>query len=217
MFKEHDIILFDLDGTLTDPKLGITKSIQYSLKHFGINESCLDRLVPFIGPPLKDSFMEFYDFTEEQTEEAIKKYREYFAEKGLYENAIYPGIYELLEELYNGGKFLYVATSKPTIFAKKILEHFGISRFFKSIVGSNLDGSRVDKGEIISDVIENIDNPNYNKIVMIGDRKFDIIGARKLGLDSIGVLYGFGPLEELELEKPTYIAETVEDLKRNLI
>jgi phosphoglycolate phosphatase len=215
--KAYDVILFDLDGTLTDPKLGITKSVQYSLATFGINEPCLDKLVNFIGPPLMESFQEYYGFDICKADEAVKKYREYFSVKGLYENAVYPFIPELLDSLKMIGKTLVVATSKPTIFAEKILDYFWLKKYFSLIVGSNLDGSRVKKYEVIAHALKIMGSKVYQNVVMVGDRKHDIIGAKEAGIDSIGVLYGYGSVEELEFEKPTCIADTVLNLHKLLL
>ncbi|MDP5272836.1 HAD family hydrolase [Chengkuizengella axinellae] len=208
---EFNTILFDLDGTLTDPKIGITKSIQYALAKFDIEVKDLDELEPFIGPPLNQSFKEFYSFDEVQTKEAVSFYREYFSEKGLYENQLYDGIVDLLEELTKQNKQLYVATSKPTFFAEKILEHFEMKKYFHYIGGSNLDGTRQDKAEVIQHVIEQ-ENLDIDDIVMIGDRKHDLIGAEKNGVASIGVGYGYGSKQELTDCKPTYYVETVKEL-----
>lgn len=215
--KKYDVILFDLDGTLTDPKLGITRSVQYSLASFGIIEPCLDNLDKFIGPPLKDSFKEFYGFDDCKADEAIIKYREYFSVKGMYENSVYPLIPKLLDTLSVQGRTLVVATSKPTVFSEKILEHFELAKYFSLVVGSNLDGSRVKKGEVIHCALEKMGLTDFDRIVMIGDRKHDIIGAKEVGIDSIGVLYGYGSLEEFEAEQPTYIANLVSDLELLLL
>jgi phosphoglycolate phosphatase len=217
LLKGYDVILFDLDGTLTDPKLGITKSVQYSLMSFAINEPCLDKLVSFIGPPLMDSFQEYYGFDNCKAEEAVEKYREYFSVKGLYENAVYPFIPELLDSLRMIGKTLLVATSKPTVYAEKILDHFELRKYFSLVVGSNLDGSRVKKNEVIAYALEKMDLKEYCNVVMVGDRKHDIIGAKEAGIDSIGVLYGYGSVEEFEYEKPTYIVDTVLNLQKLLL
>jgi phosphoglycolate phosphatase len=215
--KKYDVILFDLDGTLTDPKLGITQSVQYSLASFGINEPCLDNLDKFIGPPLKDSFKEFYGFDDYKADEAIIKYREYFSVKGMYENIVYPLIPKLLDALSVQGRTLVVATSKPTVFAEKILEHFELAKYFSLVVGSNLDGSRVKKGEVIQCALEEMGLKDYDKIVMIGDRKHDIIGAKEVEIDSIGVMYGYGSREEFEAADATYIVDSVSDLEQLLL
>lgn len=218
MIKEnYDVILFDLDGTLTDPKPGITKAFQYSLKFFGIIEEDLDDLEKVIGPPLADSFKEFYGFDDGNIKLAIDKYREYYSVKGLLDNRVYPHIPILLKKLNDKGKDLRVATSKPTFYANKILDHFKIAKYFSSIVGSNFDGTRVKKEEVIAYALKQKGLKTDSKIVMIGDRKFDILGAKKVGIDSIGVLYGYGSREELNEENPTNIVESVADLEKLLL
>ena len=192
--------LFDLDGTLTDPKVGITTCVQYALHSFGIEEPDLDKLEPFIGPPLKDSFMEFYGMDERQAEEAVEKYRERFSDKGLFENEIYPGIARMLQILSGKGFRLAVASSKPTVFVEKILEHFGIRQYFKAVVGSELDGSRSSKDQVVMEALHQLfgDKPILcNEVYMIGDRRFDVEGARAMRVDSVGVTDGYGGMEEL--------------------
>lgn len=204
-------LLFDLDGTITDPKLGITKSVQYALDKMGIIESDLDKLEPFIGPPLKNSFEEIYSYTEEQASQAVEYYREYFKKYGMYENKLYFGMKELLEQLQNDGYVLYVATSKPSVFAKQILEYFQVKNNFELIVGSNLDGTMSDKTEIIRYIISGRELLKDN-VIMIGDRKHDIIGANNNGIDSVGVGYGYGSERELRQVNCTYYIKTLENL-----
>lgn len=213
MAVNYDVILFDLDGTLTDPKDGILNSILYALKWLGIMEDDLNRLLKFIGPPLKDSFMEYYGLEEDTAVHAIEKYREYFSTKGIFENKVYPGIPDLLKELSALGKTLVLATSKPTTFAQRILDHFNLASYFHFTGGSNLDGSRTQKSEVINYVLNEISFPAHFKAVMIGDRKYDIIGAKESGIDSIGVLYGYGSQQELKKENPTHIVDSVDDLR----
>ena len=215
MSKDYKYILFDLDGTLTDPKEGITKSFQYALRHFGIEED-LANLEKFIGPPLHDSFRDDYNFSEEEVEEAVTKFRKYFAQNGIFENKIFSGVKEVLEYLHSNNKRILLATSKPTIFAEKILKHFEIDKYFEYIGGSNLDGSRSEKNEVINHVLEVCKVSSMDDVIMIGDRKYDVIGAKKIGVDSIGVLYGYGDLEELQEVNPTYIIRNIEELKNIL-
>lgn len=217
MIKNYDIVLFDLDGTLTDPKLGIINSIQYSLKYFGIIETDEDRLTEFIGPPLIESFIKYYYFNEEKARLAVTKYREYFAEKGIFENQVYLYIPELLEELFDSGKKLVLATSKPMIFARKVLDYFQLTRYFQFAAGSNLDGTRTKKSEVISYALKECEFKPGSNVVMIGDRKYDIIGAKETGIDSIGVLYGYGTRQEMKNEDPTHIADTVGNLRTILL
>ncbi|WP_404469502.1 HAD family hydrolase [Sutcliffiella horikoshii] len=209
---EYKIILFDLDGTLSDPKEGITKSVQYALAKIGIVEPDTDRLETFIGPPLQVSFAEYYGFDEKESIRAIDFYRERFKEKGMFENVLYPNISLLLEALKESGFVLVVATSKPTVFAEEIIKYFELERYFQLIVGSNLDGTRSSKTEIIQYILDNYTDFNRRDFVMIGDRKHDIIGAKNTGIDSIGVTYGYGSQEEIRDAEPTYIISSVDDL-----
>ena len=215
--NQYKILLFDLDGTLSDPKEGITKSVQYALYKFNVNEPNLDKLECFIGPPLQVSFSEYYRFSEEKTKLAIELYRERFKEKGMFENVLYPNISPLLNSLKEKGYTLVIATSKPTIFAEEILKYFEIHHYFECIVGSNLDGTRSSKTEIIQYILNKYKNYKHSDFVIIGDRKHDIIGANNSGIDSVGVTYGYGSLEELQSSKPTYIAESVEQLREILM
>lgn len=215
--KDYNIILFDLDGTLTDPKIGITKSVQYALSKYNINVDNLDKLECFIGPPLTDSFKEFYSFDDGNAIKAIDYFREYFVEKGMYENEVYPGIHDLLDELRVNGKKLVVATSKPTKFAKIILEHFDLAKYFSLIVGSNLDGTRVAKSEIIEYIFSKLGDIDCKKVIMIGDRKHDVIGAKHHKIDSIVVRYGYGIDEEFIEASPTYFANSVKDISNILL
>jgi phosphoglycolate phosphatase len=208
----YEIILFDLDGTLTDPKVGITSSIQYALQKMGIYEEDTEKLTPFIGPPLLGSFKEFYQMSDEEAKQAIVYYRERFAVTGLYENQVYLGMEELLANLYKQGKILVVATSKPTEFSVKILEHFNLFQYFTAIIGSNLDGTRTDKGDVIEFALTNQNLAERSKIVMVGDRKYDVIGAKRNGIDVIGVTYGYGSYDELVAAEPNYIVSSVEEL-----
>lgn len=210
-------ILFDLDGTLTDPKEGITKAVQYALKKHGIEVESRDELEKFIGPSLKYSFMEFYSFSEEQALQAIEDYREYFKPIGLYENEVYPGIVALLKELHSRDMKLFIATSKPTVFASQIAEHFNIDKYFTEIVGSQLDGTRVEKDEVIGYILEKYNLTQKDHIIMVGDRKFDILGAKKHGLQTIGVSYGYSEENELEEAGACCIADTVEQLATYLL
>ncbi|HWR07891.1 HAD family hydrolase [Sporomusa sp.] len=209
---KYQVILFDLDGTLTDPKIGITKSVQYALTRFNIAEPDLDRLIPFIGPPLVESFQEFYALTATEAKAAVGYYREYFTQSGMYENAVYPGIKDLLVKLTGSATELIIATSKPTIFSEQIIAHFGLSHLFKAIVGSHLDGSRIHKTEIIAYILSQLPQVAREGIIMVGDRKHDIIGAQNNGIDSIGVSYGYGSAVEIQQANPNYIAASVGEL-----
>lgn len=205
-------MLFDLDGTLTDPKVGITKGIQYALSKLGIEEQNLDKLLPFIGPPLHTSFEQFYGFTPAKAMQAVDLYRVYYKEFGIYENVPYAGIDVLLGKLKDDGRRLIVATSKLTAFAQEILRHFRLAQFFDEIVGSNLDGTRSDKADVIAHALRQFADRDKQAIVMVGDRKYDIIGAQKNGIDSVGVLYGYGSLDEINHANPTFMADSVKSL-----
>lgn len=210
-------ILFDLDGTLTDPKEGITKSFQYALEKMGIIEENLEALEKVIGPPLKDSFIEFYGMQEEKALEAVAKYRERFETIGLYENEIFDGIKEMLERLQKEGFLMAIASSKPTVFVERICEHFEIKQYFHHIIGSFLDGRRVQKEEVVEEAIRQFSEKDLQKIIMVGDRKFDISGAHEMGLKAIGVTFGYGGREELKAVNADYIVDTVEELERLLM
>ena len=214
--KKFSYILFDLDGTLSDPKEGITKSFQYALKHFGIQVENLDELEPVIGPPLKSSFMNFYHLNEKDAIVAIEKYRERFGKIGLYENEIYPGIKELLEELVEKGYQIAIASSKPTEYVEQICEHFEIKQYFHHIIGSFMDGRRVEKEEVVEEAIIQFGNVSKEEIIMVGDRKFDVTGAHDRGLKAIGVTYGYGGKEELTEAGADFLANSVGEL-RNLL
>ena len=208
----YAVVLFDLDGTLTDSKIGITKSVQYALAKIGIREDNLDNLESFIGPPLSESFQKNYGFDSNQASHAVDLYREYFSTSGIYENEVYPGIPNLLADLKGKRKQLIVATSKPTVFANQILDTFNLCQYFTAIVGSHLDGTRTSKTEIIAHALSALGEPKENSAVMVGDRKHDVIGAQGNAIDSIAVTYGYGSLLELQQANPTYLAHAVEDI-----
>jgi phosphoglycolate phosphatase len=215
--EKYKVILFDLDGTLSDPKEGITKSVQFALEKMNIVEPDTNKLECFIGPPLQVSFAEYYGFSERESKSAIDFYRERFKEKGMFENVIYPNISLLLAKLKENDYLLVVATSKPTVFAEQIVKHFDLDQYFQLIVGSNLDGTRSSKTEIIQYILDKYTNYEPSDFIMIGDRKHDIIGAKNTGIDSIGVTYGYGSLEEISDAEPTNIVNSVEQLKDLLL
>ncbi|WP_019319723.1 HAD family hydrolase, partial [Streptococcus mutans] len=194
----YQTILFDLDGTLTNPALGITNSLAYALEKFNIEVTDKKELYRFIGPPLQDSFENFYHFSKEDSLKAVDFYRDYFRHKGLYENEVYQGIPDLLERLKAQGKKLLVATSKPERFARQILKHFELFDYFDLVAGASMDGSRRLKGDVIAHALTSAQIADPSSAIMIGDRKHDIIGAKENNLDAIGVLYGFGNREELK-------------------
>ncbi len=211
----YSYVFFDLDGTLTDPALGITNAVMYALKHFGIE--VIDRrvLYPFIGPPLKESFEKFYNMTSEQAEEALRVYRVYFSDKGLYENTVYDGIPALLQALCDSGCKVVLATSKPAVFAQRILEHFDLKKYFTFVSGSELNGARVEKADVIRYALTALGITDTTRVIMVGDRCFDVEGALANDVSVIGVTYGYGDREELK--DATCIVDTVNQLKEQLL
>ena len=207
-----DYYFFDLDGTLTNPALGITNSFIHAIKYFGLEVPSYKKLCTFIGPPLVYTFENSFGFDKEKSELGVKKYREYFSQKGLFENEVYEGIPEILEKLKKEGKKLVVATSKPEEFSVRILKHFNLAKYFECICGSNMDETRSKKAEVISYAINRCQIKDKSKIIMIGDREHDIIGAKENGVKSCGVLFGFGSREELKNAGADYIVESVKDL-----
>lgn len=205
-------ILFDLDGTLTDSREGIIRSILHALNYYGIQVEDQDTLRPFLGPPLAESFRKYFNFSQEQSLEAVGYYREYFAVKGLLENRVYDGVEELVKNLQNRGYKLFLATSKPEIYAKQIMDHFGLSPYFTFIGGATLDESRLKKADVIRYVLEENQITDMSDVVMVGDRNQDVWGAKQNGIDVIGVLYGYGSREELEEAGVDAIAELPEDV-----
>lgn len=216
MARKIENILFDLDGTLTDPKAGIVNSIVFALNKLGIHENHFDELDSFIGPPLRESFLKRYTLTNELADKAMLFYREYFSVKGIYENMIYPGVEEMLETLITHNFQLYVATSKPTVYATEVLRHFNIKNYFKEIIGSNLDNTRTDKTEIISYIISTY-GLQASSSIMIGDRKHDIIGAKNNSMKTIGVTYGYGSHEELLSVQPDFIVNNCREIDAMVI
>ncbi len=207
----YTTILFDLDGTLTDPIEGITKSVQYAPAKFGIEEE-IEHLRPFVGPPLHTSFMKYYHFDEARAREAVAGYREYFSRQGMYENLLFDGIPELLQELRDRGRALCVVTSKPVYYAEQIVAHFRLDRHFNRVVGPDLDLAGADKPTLVREAMDSYPQVDARSFVMIGDREHDIIGAQANGIDSIGVTYGAGSREEIHNAHPTHIAHSVDEL-----
>ncbi|MBQ3562088.1 MAG: HAD family hydrolase [Clostridia bacterium] len=212
-----DTILFDLDGTLTDPAEGITNSVIYALKKLGITPPDKKELLKFIGPPLDESFEKYFGLSKTEAVNAVSIYREYFAPKGLFENNIFDGVYEMLGELKKSGKQIVLATSKPIVFADKILKHFNLYDFFDLTVGSNLDGSLTDKAEVIKTALEKLNIANKENIVMVGDRLHDIIGGKKNGLFTVGVTFGYGNEDELKNAGADKIVHNVNALREFLL
>lgn len=208
------ILLFDLDGTLTEPKEGITKCVQYALKHFGI-EAKLEDLLCFIGPPLVDSFKEFYEMNENDALVAVAKYRERFKDIGIFENKVYEGIGNMLKNCKEKGYIIGLATSKPEEFAIRILDKYELRQYFDEITGSTMDGSRNAKTDVIKEAFfrMSIGEDNKDEVLMIGDREHDIIGAKNCNIQSVGVTYGYAVDGELQAAGADYIVDSVEELK----
>ncbi len=194
-FEAAETILFDLDGTLTDPSLGITNSVMHALAKRGIVVEDRASLHPFIGPPLVESFRRFYGFTDEEAHRAVADYREYFADQGIFENAVLPGAEDLLRGLRAEGRRVLVATSKPEPFAVRIVEHFGLAPLIDGVFGATFDQSRSRKADVIAHALAR--TPAHGPSLMVGDRLHDVEGARENGLDAVGVLCGFGDEREL--------------------
>jgi len=210
--KNYSAIIFDLDGTLTDPGEGIVNSVRYALKKFHINEIDTKKLLKFIGPPLNKSFEKHYNFPSEKAKQAVDYYREYYADKGIWENQLYPGIKEILVYLSSKKCTLFVGTSKPTVYAKQILQRYEIDQHFEDIVGSNLDLTRVSKTEIIEYILKTHELTQLGDILMVGDTHYDIRGASTVGIDSLHVGYGYGNLLEVEKYNPTYSISEINEL-----
>ncbi len=212
----YNNILFDLDGTLTDPGVGITNSVMYALGKFGIEVRERAELYKFIGPPLKDSFMEYYGFSEEKALMAVDYYREYFRDIGIFENRVYEGVETLLSTIKSDGKKIILATSKPEEFAVRILKHFGLYEYFHLVCGATFDGSRGEKADVIGYALDTAGITDMSDTVMIGDREYDILGAKTFGMDSVGVTYGYGSRKELQSAGATYIADNTSDILKYL-
>ena len=203
---------FDLDGTLTDPGMGITNSVMHALKKFGIEVADRSELYSFIGPPLPDSFMKYYGFDEAKANQAVTYYREYFRDKGIFENEVYPGIAEVLRTLKEKGVTVALATSKPYEFSIRILEHFNLIQYFDYFGAATMDGRISKKADVIAHLLQEIGNVDRSEVLMVGDRAQDIEGAKANGLLSVGVLWGYGSEEELKGAGTDFVLSKPEDL-----
>ncbi len=210
--KTYHYILFDLDGTLTDSAEGIINCVLYSLEKCGIQESDREKLKAFVGPPLMDSYKNCYHVSEEEALKLTACYRERFSVTGWKENRVYEGIPEVLDALKKAGRHLILATSKPEVYTKQIMELFGLAQYFELICGATLDGRIVQKGQVIACAISQIGLEHKDEMVMVGDRKYDVYGAAEHGIPCIGVLYGYGSREELVSAGATMLCETVSEL-----
>ncbi|MHA1111056.1 MAG: HAD hydrolase-like protein [Promethearchaeota archaeon] len=210
--KNYSVIIFDLDGTLTDPAEGIVNSVRYALKKFHINEMDSKKLLKFIGPPLNKSFEKYYNFSSEKAKQSVDYYREYYADKGIWENQLYPGIKDILLYLSSKNYSLFVGTSKPTVYARQILQYYEIDHFFTDIIGSNLDLTRVSKSEIIEHILNKHELIQVEQILMVGDTHYDIRGAKNCGINSLHVGYGYGNPLEVEKYAPTFSIKEMTEL-----
>jgi phosphoglycolate phosphatase len=217
VMKNFKYILFDLDGTITDPGEGITNSVAYSLKTYGIEVADKKELYTFIGQPLYASFMKYYGFSEKQAIEAVDRYREYYSDKGVFECTLYEGMENLLKKLCDSGKKVILATSKPEFYAKKILSHFEIDKYFYHVAGATMNGHRIEKADVIKYAFENLGITDRENAVMIGDREYDIIGAKECELFSVGVTYGYGSEKELSEAGADHLCQRVEDIEKLLL
>ena len=213
----YNTILFDLDGTLTDPAKGITGGVAHALDYFGNKYKSRKSLEIFIGPPLREQFMEYCNVDREKGEEYVAKYREYYAVTGIYENKVYDGIEEMLKRLKDAGKKIVLATSKPEKFALIILEHFGLIKYFDFVAGALMSNTRTKKDEVIAYALENIGEYDLSSTIMVGDRLHDVVGAAECGMRSIGVLWGYGSRCELEESGADFIAENIGDIVKIVI
>ncbi len=209
IFDQKKYILLDLDGTVTDSSLGIINSVQHALAYYGITELDRKKLECFIGPPLTDSFEQYYHFSAAQAVEAVEHYREYYRDKGIFENAVYPCVVPFLKRMKQAGKVILLATSKPEVFAKRILEHFDLMQYFDYCCGATLTGERVKKPDVIRYALDTAGITDVSACVMVGDRHHDIEGAHECGMQAVGVLYGFGDRKEMEQCGADVIVETL--------
>lgn len=212
--SKYDYVFFDLDGTISDSALGIVNSVIYALDKMGIEQPNRELLKRFVGPPLQESFTMYLGLSQPDANAAIKHFRHYYSEKGILENSMYDGIENLIVELKHSGKTLVVATSKPEPFARDILRRYGIDEAFAYIAGSTLDETRTKKDEVITYALETMAISDTSRVVMVGDRFHDVVGAAKNGIDCIGVLYGYGSREELESAGAAYIASNTDEVAR---
>ena len=209
---KYEFYFFDLDGTITDSARGITNSVMYALKKYGIKEENREKLYAFIGPPLTDSFQKYYGFSKEQSWKAVEYYREYYKDQGIFECEGYEGIKSTLSTIQKNGKKAVIATSKPEIYAKRIVEHFQLNSYFDGVYGMELNGGRGTKSEVIQYALRECNIKDLNHVLMIGDRSHDMIGAKENGIQSLGVLYGFGSEKELKEAGADSIVHTTKEL-----
>ena len=209
----YKAILFDLDGTLTESGEGITKCVQYALEKLGKPEENLKKLEVFIGPPLKEQFMQYAGLDKETAVKAVEYYRERYSNVGIFENKPYPGVENMLQELKHKKYILVVASSKPEYYVKQILDYFNLTEYFDEIVGSEMNGARTNKTEVIEETLKRLGLDHHREqVIMVGDKEHDVLGARKAGLDCVAVSYGYGTEEELAASQPLQIVASAEKI-----
>lgn len=209
----YKVILFDLDGTLTESGEGITKSVQYALEKLGQPEPDLKKLEVFVGPPLLQQFMKYADLDEETAVRAVEYYRERYTDIGIFENQVYPGVEDMLDKLRGKGYILAVASSKPERFVKKVLDHFDLTKYFHEIVGSEMNGGRTSKADVIEEALDRLHMGDHrDQVIMVGDKEHDVFGARKAGLKCLVVSYGYGSEDELKNAMPLKIVDSAQEV-----
>ena len=209
----YKVILFDLDGTLTESGEGITKSVQYALEKLGQTEPDLKKLEVFVGPPLLQQFMKYAGLDEETAVKAVEYYRERYTDIGIFENEVYPGVEDMLDKLRGKGYILAVASSKPERFVKKVLDHFDLTKYFHEIAGSEMNGGRTSKADVIEEALDRLHMADHrDQVVMVGDKEHDVFGARKTGLKCLAVSYGYGSEEELKNANPLKIVDSAQEV-----
>lgn len=217
MSKDFEYIFFDFDGTLADTFLGVTSSFAYALNHYGVKVKSLSDLRFVLGPPLKDSFINHFNFSDKTADEAVAKFRERYNEYFVKETILYPGVNDLIKGLYDKGYKLVIATSKPEKFVKTLLKHFELYDYFCFVSSATMDEKRNSKPDIIKYAISSLDIKDISKVVMVGDRKFDLVSANEFSMYPIGVLYGYGSYEELSQCPNNYLANDAKDLYNYII
>jgi phosphoglycolate phosphatase len=215
--NHYDHIIFDLDGTLTDSRKGIFNAARFMIKELSLKLTSDDDLSLLIGPPLQAAIQNLFSVDGEKLNTAVKIFRDYYARKGIYENELYPGIDHLLKDLVESGIHLYLATSKYELFAKQVLHHFAISGFFTDIAGADYQGSRSDKDMLVLTLFQRNGLKDAERIVLVGDSRYDIEAAAFVGIESVGVTYGFSSYTDMQEFNPDYLVQSVDELRRLLI
>jgi len=205
-------VLFDLDGTIIDSSEGITKAVLYTLKHYGIEENDSEKLKAFIGPPLSQSFMKYYGFSLERADEAIHVYREYYNVDGIFQCSLYKGVEACLKRLKDNNNWIAIASSKPEIACRRILEYHNILQYFDEVSGASMDRSVEGKEEVIEQLFKRWPNIDKSDMVLVGDTIFDIMGANAKGIKSIAVSFGFGNVDDMVKEGALSVCNHMDEL-----